>query len=326
MSTCLSIKQVTVKIEYWLRLASFLHGPLKQRLLHILHNKDNDSSYQGLPEDPSDLYNELLTKHKKTLDNLLKNRILKKDQMEILLPQNGDKKTYSEAFDVTLIVLLVINCTTLQPPVGGWKQKFPLNSDLSVAANTLRGREWRNFLNHTDASSIDEPAFNLKWAEGEAIYKGLGGSVTVLVDLKTMSLDPKHDLVLKSLKDFDKKQEQGLADLTAKVDNDVIPKQLKHEQDITNLNQDVMDLNTKSDENNKQIDALKRELEDMKGTTCLVDPELFSEQLKVVSEEVKELKKTNRAGQSVSNNGNLDQNSFNSDDNKGRANYLEQHI
>lgn len=286
MSTCLSIKQVTVKLEYWLRLATFLHGPLKQRLLHILHNKDNDTLYQGLPEDPSELYKELSTTHKKTLDNLVKMRVLKKDQYDILLPPNGNKQTDSEAFDVTLIVLLIINCTTLPPPVGGWKQKSPLDTDPSKAANALRGREWRNFLNHTNASSIDEPAFNLKWTEGEAIYQGLGGSVTLLADLKTMSLDPKHDLVLKSLKDFNKKQEQKVDDVAAKVDNDVLPTQVKHEQAIDELNQNMIDIKTRVEQ--------------------IVDRELLSDQLEAVSKEVEELKKKkDQAGQSVSNNNNL---------------------
>ena len=319
MSTCLSVKQVTEKIEHWLRLATLLHGPLKQRLLHVLHNKDNDSLYQGLPEDPSDLYKELSTTHKKTLDNLLRSRVLKKDQMDILLPPNGDNKTFSEAFDVTLIVLLMINCTTLPPPVGGWKQKSPPDTDPSKAANALRGREWRNYLNHTDASSIDEPTFNLKWAEGEALYQGLGGSVTILADLKTMSLDPKHDLVLKSLKDFNTKQEQKIVGLTAKVDNVVLPTQLKHEQEIGELNQDMIDLNTKVGEQDEQIGVLKRKVGD------IVDVELLSAQLQVISKELEELKKktdraeleavskeleelkkkTNQTGQSVSKNEDL---------------------
>ena len=311
MSTCLSINQVIIEIENWLRLASFLHGPLKQRLLHILHNKDNDPSYQGLPEDPADLYKELSsTKHKKTLNSLFNKRILKQDQMDILLPPNGDKKTYSAALDVTLIVLLIINCTTLPPPDGGWKQKTPLDTDLSKAANVLRGREWRNFLNHADANSIDEPAFNLKWTEGEAIYQGLGGSITLLTDLKTMSLDPKHDLVLKSLKQFTKNQEQRLVNLKATIDNHVLPEQLKQEQDINKLNQDVIDLKT-------TVDVLEKKIEDMEEAEkvtnkteetndCLVDPRLLRAQLEVISEEVEELKKkTDRVEQSASNNDGL---------------------
>ena len=171
-------------------------------------------------------------------------------------------------------------------------------------------------MNHTDANSIDEPAFNLKWTEGEAIYQGLGGSVTLLTDLKTMSLDPKHDLVLKSLKQFTKNQEQRLVNLKATIDNHVLPKQLKQEQDIDNLNQDVINLKT-------TVDVLEKKIEDMEETEkvtnkteettdCLVDPRLLRAQLEIISEEVEELKKkTDRVEQSASNNDNLGKVSFN---------------
>ena len=71
--------------------------------------------------------------------------ILKKDQMEIILPTNGDKKTYSNQFDVTVIVILIINYTNLPTPIGGWKQKDPQTADKGIIATSLHGRNWRNF-------------------------------------------------------------------------------------------------------------------------------------------------------------------------------------
>ena len=121
----------------WLRLAIFLHGPLKETLLHVLHNKSKDVTYNGLPEDPSALYTQLLTTHQNTINSLVKKNVLKKDQLELLLPTNGHKKTYSNTFDITLLVVLIINCTTLPPPVNGWNQKIPLHNDFSVAANRV---------------------------------------------------------------------------------------------------------------------------------------------------------------------------------------------
>ena len=141
MSAYKSISQVIKEIEYWLRLATILHGPLKQNLLCVLHNKSNNPSYQGLPEHPSELYKELSTTHKSAINKLVKAKV--KDQLEILLPKNSDNKTYSEAFDVTLLVVLIINCTTLSPPQDGW-YKTPPDSDTGVAANVVRGREWRS--------------------------------------------------------------------------------------------------------------------------------------------------------------------------------------
>ena len=195
-----SISQQIKDIDFWLHLAVFLHGPLKQHLLIVLHNKNNQG-YQGLPEDPTELYKEPSTVHNSTINKLRKKGVLKDDQLELLLPTNGDNKTYSEAFDVTLLVVLIINFTTLPPPENGWF-KPPLDSDTSIAANVLRARAWRNFLNHTDANDIEKTAFGLKWSEAAVIIQGLGGSVNEMARMKYISLDPKHETVVKSLMDF----------------------------------------------------------------------------------------------------------------------------
>ena len=317
-----TISKVTQEIQYWLRLATVLHGPLKQSLLCVLHNKNNDPSYKGFSEDPSDLYRELSTNHKGTINKLVKDRVLKKDQIEVLLPTNGDNKTFSDAFDITLLVVLIINCTTLPPPQDGWKQKTPPDSDTGVAANVIRGREWRNFLNHTDANVIDEAAFNLKWTEGIAIIQGLGGSTRQMATLKTISLDPKHELVLKSLYNFNtkisakqhkhdlditdlktkvnndispkqQKQEYEIADLKTKVDNDILPKQQKQEYEIA-------DLKTKVDN-----DILpKQQKQEYEIADLKIDHELFFNQLEAISKELEQLKKMRDFNQSTVNTSN----------------------
>ena len=196
--------QKTIKDnENWFRLAVAQRGPVKQKLSDVLHNKTNDNCYQGLPEDPSKLYHELSTTHKPTIVALKKKKVLNDGQIELLLPTNGDIKTFSEKFDVTLIVLLIINFTTLPPPVNGWF-KPPLDSDASVAANVLRARAWRNFLNHTDI--IEQTGFETKWKEGISILIGLGGSANDMTPLKTVSLDPKHEILIKSLMDFNERK------------------------------------------------------------------------------------------------------------------------
>ena len=60
------VTQVIPMIEYWIRLAILLKGPLLEASLQILHNKNKDATYTGLPEDPSNLNNELLKHEKKT--------------------------------------------------------------------------------------------------------------------------------------------------------------------------------------------------------------------------------------------------------------------
>ena len=296
MSTYKSVAQLTKDIEYWLRLAIFLHGPLKETLLHVLHNKSKDVTYNGLPEDPSALYTQLSTTHQNTINSLVKKNVLKKDQLELLLPTNGHKKTYSNTFDITLLVVLIINCTTLPPPVNGWNQKIPLHNDFSVAANVLRAREWRNYLNHTDANSIDEPSFDTKWLEGISIITGLGGSMQSCTRLKTMPLDAKHNLVLKSLKDFNKnlfkKHDQDIDDLKTTVDKNILPNQQSQGQDIKNLKmdqhrqgQDIKCLKIDQHRHGQDIDDLKTKMEKM------IDPEQLFDQLETISQELEDLNK-----------------------------------
>ena len=112
MSTYKSIADLIQRLQHWLHLATFQHGPLLESLRHVLHNKGNDPSYVGLPEDPADLYQKLSNNHQETITNLQTRRVLSQEQIDLLFTP-GDNKTYSDEFDITLIVVLIRNCTTL---------------------------------------------------------------------------------------------------------------------------------------------------------------------------------------------------------------------
>jgi len=199
MSTCKSIADTINQIQNWLRLATFLHGPLKESLLFVLHNTSNQN-YVGLPTDPTDLYQELTNKHKGKITKLVKgkNKVLNQKQFDLLFPP-GDTKTYSEEFDVTLIVVLIRNCTTLPAPQNGWGDKNPPNNDQSITENAIRAREWRNYLfHHPNPETIDANEYNQLWANAVNIIKAIKYSYNTK-KLKKISLDPKHQLVLKSL-------------------------------------------------------------------------------------------------------------------------------
>ena len=204
MSTYKSTTDVINEIEHWLRLATLLHSGIEQALLAILHNDANDTTYIGLPNNPVQLFNELNTPHKKTLTQLQNNRVLKKEQVSKLLPANG--QTNSADLDTTVVVILIINCTNITPPVTtGWDHKKLKATDKSKAAYVLRAREWRNYIHHTDPKDIDGPTFALKWTEGEDIIVGLG-FIFDSKQLKTISLDPKtstqQQSILKALDHF----------------------------------------------------------------------------------------------------------------------------
>ena len=119
----------------------------------------------------------------------------------------------------SVFCILIRNCCNgLPPPVNGWDDKNPPAHDLSIAANVIRAREWRNYVHHTDPKDLDQLTFGNKWLEGTQIINNLGYHYKAS-QLKTISLDPKHELVLKLLNSYVAKLTQKLNALGNKVTN-----------------------------------------------------------------------------------------------------------
>ncbi|XP_057317162.1 uncharacterized protein LOC130662340 isoform X1 [Hydractinia symbiolongicarpus] len=175
--------------ELWLKLCLYVENFIKQALLNVLHNVNNKNTYTGLPSDPSRLYSQLQNHHTK-LTKLKDKKVINNDQWLLLFPAN--LQTDSTKFDPTLIVLLIINCTNLPPPSGGWKQKCPSTNDMSVGAFVLRAREFRNMIMHySNPSILRESEFTTIWLEGDQILNGLGYAINTNT-LKHDSLDPER--------------------------------------------------------------------------------------------------------------------------------------
>ena len=108
-------------------------------------------------------------------------------EVDTLLPP-GTNKTDSSTFDVTLIIVLIMNFTTLPPPNKGWRRN-PDITDVSTAAFILRARKWRNVLIHgTEPESLGKADFDRIWLEGENITKGLGLTTVDMNALKNTIL------------------------------------------------------------------------------------------------------------------------------------------
>ena len=60
-----TLQDVILEIENWLRMATFVNEPLRLSLLNVLHNRGKNPNYVGLPENPTDLYNELKKQYHK---------------------------------------------------------------------------------------------------------------------------------------------------------------------------------------------------------------------------------------------------------------------
>ena len=258
MSTNKSVADTINEIEYWLRLTTFLHEPLKYSLLRVLHNTANDPSYDGLPQNPYQLYQELQNNHGNKIKKLKKKGILKQDQIDLIFPPN-DNTTNSSKFDITLICILIRNCCNrLPPPLNGWDDNNPPAHDTSIAANVIRARKWRNYVHHTEPKDIDQQTFDSKWLEGTKIIHHLGYHYDTN-QLKLITLDPKHELVLKSLNSY-------IAQLTR--------------------NQNVLENKVLNLENIQHANSAKIENNQVGNSAAIVN---LDRQVNIIAEEVKNL-------------------------------------
>ena len=126
----------------------------QQALLELLHSN-------GVPSDPEELFQFFNTNEKKAkINKLQKKKILKSDQVNLLLPQN--QRTFSQKWDITLITLVIIHFSSLLPPSGGsWKIKDPDTNDVTAGACVLNIRNTRNSMNHAAMETLkDENTLN----------------------------------------------------------------------------------------------------------------------------------------------------------------------
>ena len=183
----------------------FILGPLREALLNILH----DSTY-GIPRHPKALYTEL-SKQKHKLLKLKSKSTLKNDQWDLLFPP-GQHETDSNLFDITLIVLLIKTCTKLTPG-NGWKGYAPAATDHSLPADVIRVLGMRNALQHYPSTEkMNKTEFEQKWLEGTNILHRLPYAGLDVELLKTITLDPKHYLVYRSLVIYLQFQQEELCD------------------------------------------------------------------------------------------------------------------
>lgn len=179
-----------VVTDYWIRVNLGVELHVKKALLDILHNFHNDGSYDGLPKDPQQLYIQM-QQFKSTMSGCLSPRVLNTDQWDKICPPN-ENSVLSDKWDITIIIVVIINWTNLLAPVGGWRQKMPQPNDNSKAAFVLRARELRNTTKHGSLQDVETLAeFQTLWTKMKAILMGLTydrGKMEDFDKLKTGSL------------------------------------------------------------------------------------------------------------------------------------------
>ncbi|CAG2234295.1 unnamed protein product [Mytilus edulis] len=137
--------------ENYVRLALLLKGVTPRAVRTYF---DREFPPTSLPSTLNTNYN--------TLSDLKLKRIINQAQWNLLIPRNGvpDSKT----FDVTLMICLIRNLTSISHPINGF-DSLPLPGEITPGSDLARIKYYRNKLAHHDSNTIDTAYFNTAWGD-----------------------------------------------------------------------------------------------------------------------------------------------------------------
>ncbi|XP_063404188.1 uncharacterized protein LOC134687660 [Mytilus trossulus] len=203
--------------ENYIRLALLLKG-VSPRAVRTFFDKEFPSSY--LPS--------TLNKNYNTLYDLYLKRILNQTQWNLLFPKNGvpDSKT----FDVTLMICLIRNLTSVTPPINGFDY-LPLPGETTPGSDLARIKWYRNILAHHDSNTMATGDFNTAWTNVVDAVSRLGG-VSInqeCQELKVKILDQSNQEIMLEIKH----SQEELKELrrTMDIENSTIRENLRDLQD-----------------------------------------------------------------------------------------------
>ncbi|XP_063405734.1 uncharacterized protein LOC134689698 [Mytilus trossulus] len=140
-----------------------------------------------------------LNTSKNTLLGLKFTRIINQAQWNLLHPRNGvvDSKT----FDVTLMICLIRNLTSINHPINGFDD-LPLPWELNPGSDLARIKYYRNELAHHDSNTIHITYFNTAWRDISHAVCRLGGQTMYqeCQELKVKILDQSHQEIILEIK------------------------------------------------------------------------------------------------------------------------------
>ncbi|XP_071146750.1 uncharacterized protein [Mytilus edulis] len=137
---------------------------------------------------------------KKKLNDLRVRRVINQAQWDLLFPSSGI--TDSKTFDVTLMISLLRNLTTLPlvPPINGYDY-LPVTTETTPASDLARIKHYRNFLAHLHDGKVDGTLFTTAWNDISNAVLRLGG-ITMKQEcdqLKAIPLDMSSQETLRNL-------------------------------------------------------------------------------------------------------------------------------
>ena len=252
-------KDVVAKSEFWIRVNLALEVCVKEALIHILQNIHNDPSYKGLPTDPADLYQYMSRcKGKPTY------RILKANQWALLCPANG--RSNPREWDITLIVFVIRNETTLKPVHGWSKDKQPQLTDITKGGCVDHAKHLRNDLNHGSVDAIStQPQFDRYWDRIERILTGLGyQNMAKFHELKTASLDKYNGEIFCLVTTFNKDL-NALKGEASDNTNEIQKTNAKIDMCKQTIKNEVKKIEEKMEIYREEIESNKHEIKEIKN-------------------------------------------------------------
>ncbi|KAL9961960.1 hypothetical protein ACROYT_G031006 [Oculina patagonica] len=205
---------------------------------------------------PANLAADLNAKYR-TLNNLLRKRVLRSAQWDQLFPPGGAAPD-SKTFDITLLFLLLTNICGLAPPLCGWHTKPP-PSDTSREANLARIKFFRNELyGHVSTTSVDSPTFTSLWQEISAVLVALGLNQAEIDRLKAERCGEEdyHDV----LRDWADSEEDIKSQL-----KDIRQSQTETRQDVEKARQTQLEDRKTLEDSKAQLEEVKQAVESLKG-------------------------------------------------------------
>ncbi|CAG2205865.1 unnamed protein product [Mytilus edulis] len=163
---------------------------------------------------PTSLSSTLRTSHNTLLDLKVK-RIINQAQWNLLIPRNG-RVPDSKTFDVTLMICLIRNLTSINPAINGF-DSLPLPGETTPGSDLARIKCYRNKLAHHDSNTIDTTYFNTAWREISEAVSRLGGQTMYqeCQDLKVKILDQSNQEIMLEIK----QSVEEMKELKLTVDN-----------------------------------------------------------------------------------------------------------
>ncbi|XP_071122331.1 uncharacterized protein [Mytilus edulis] len=181
--------------ENYVRLALLLKG-VAPRAIRTYFDRTFPPTY--LPSTLNTNYN--------TLDNLKFRRVLNQAQWNLLFPTNGVPD--STTFDVTLMICLIRNLTSIIKPINGF-DRLPLPVETTPGADLARIKWYRNILAH-DSNKIASADFNTAWSNISDAVSRLGGQPMnqECQELKVKILDQSNQEIMLEIKQLQKEMEE----------------------------------------------------------------------------------------------------------------------